>query len=196
VHTEEEMQLFHGLTETKGKSDTKVFVPFDSARPNFDKFAIVWNGEYCLPNRNVYYKTPQHLKEYYNVIEDRKKHGNAVIQNLAISEYVRAEVEDESRLQIIIPVAPEPPTPDISRQAASSDAASPSVDSILPPHNRRIVHQAYRKPSITSFDAFALPLPPVSFQPLAPASNNPNKRRRGCTVCNEDGCSDSSKPEY
>jgi hypothetical protein len=102
VHTEEEMQLFHGLTETKGKSDTKIFVPFNSAIPNFDKFAIVWNGEYSLHNRNVYYKSPQHLKAYYNIIEDRKKYGNTVLQNLAISEYVRAEVEDESRLQIII----------------------------------------------------------------------------------------------
>jgi hypothetical protein len=44
----------------------------------------------------------QHLKAYYNIIEDCKKYSNTVLQNLAISEFVRAEVEGESRLQIII----------------------------------------------------------------------------------------------
>ncbi|CAO3654613.1 unnamed protein product [Mucor hiemalis] len=109
VHTKEEIILFKALLDTQGEPSTKVFSPFDANHPDFFLFATTWNLLYCNVENNIYYKTPEHIRSYYNILEDRKKDVRSVVENVA-----RFEVEE-------IPTNPQrslPSAPDISQFVA------------------------------------------------------------------------------
>ncbi|KAI8639333.1 hypothetical protein BD408DRAFT_446086 [Parasitella parasitica] len=111
VHTNEENFLFETLLKTQNHEDTQIYQPFNAKKPDFHLFAFIWNTKYCLANSNIYYKTPGHLRAYYNIVEDREKYGNTVLKNIAISQSVRALVEDASRFDTSIPTLSAPTAP-------------------------------------------------------------------------------------
>ncbi|KAG2192012.1 hypothetical protein INT47_009299 [Mucor saturninus] len=111
VHTKEEVCLFEILINTQGQESTSICQPFDSEKPNFELFYSTSNSKHCQHDTNIYYKTPGHLKSYFNILEDRKKYGNTVLKNIEISQTVRVLAESPSRFIKAIPALPKPIPP-------------------------------------------------------------------------------------
>lgn len=69
--TNEEIELFKTLLQTQGCLATKIFRRYNAKDPDFLIFASEWNLFYSNDIQNIYYKTPEHLKSYHNIL-DRK----------------------------------------------------------------------------------------------------------------------------
>jgi hypothetical protein len=183
VHTKEETSLFETLLKTQDHEDTQIYQPFNAKKPDFELFAFTWNTKYCLSNSNIFYKTPGHLRAYYNIIEDRKKYGNTVLKNIAISQSVRTIVEDESRFDTSIPTLSEPVAPQQQHfPAGMLSPLTPKLPTILPFH-----HATRRTPN-----SLYLPLPRnITFSVSTVLASK--KRKRQCMVCKIETCPGSSK---
>lgn len=193
VQTKEEIALFESLLSTQGESSTLVFSPFDAEHPDFLLFATTWNSLHCFDgSNNIYYKTPEHIKSYYNILEDRKKYGLTVMQNWEVSREVRLLVEDTSRLQQqVIPTNPPPSPP--SAPANFSEIVNPPLALELPP--RPFVRLLPINPPIIQIVRRVLV--PATNDQATPEESSPrgSKRRRICSVCDDPGCSGSSRKE-
>ncbi|KAI8643968.1 hypothetical protein BD408DRAFT_414181, partial [Parasitella parasitica] len=182
VHTNEENFLFETLLKTQNHEDTQIYQPFNAKKPDFHLFAFIWNTKYCLANSNIYYKTPGHLRAYYNIVEDRKKYGNTVLKNIAISQSVRALVEDASRFDTSISTLSAPTAP--QQQHFPAGILSPltsKLPKILPLYHSRQISSS-----------LSLPLPRNITSSLS-VNFASKKRKRHCTVCKIDECPGSSK---
>ena len=184
VHTKEEVCLFETLINTQGQESTSIYQPFDSEKPNFELFALTWNSKHCQHDTNIYYKTPGHLKSYFNILEDRKKYGNTVLKNIEISQSVRVLAESPSRFIRSIPALPKP-IPPIEQHfpLGTINPPSPQLQMIRP---------AYRSRHIPGATPFTIPLLRHVTAEVINLSNN-RKRKRVCVVCMVDNCPGSSK---
>lgn len=59
---------------------------------NFDLMSSTWSG-LCSANNYIYYKTPEHLCSYNNIIEDRKKYRDSVAYNINESRSIRSAAQ-------------------------------------------------------------------------------------------------------
>jgi hypothetical protein len=111
IHTQEEMDLFKRLLVEKyeqiytqitrrkkgGKKGGKKEGDEEeeeeeethnpAVKPCFEIFAHLWSS-YCNKDNNIYYKLPEHLQAYFNIMEDRKKYGESVSLNIEASREV------------------------------------------------------------------------------------------------------------
>jgi hypothetical protein len=60
---------------------------------------------------NIYYKLPEHLQAYFNIVEDIKKYRESVSLNTEASREVRKAAQSETRYKRSIPALPQPRPP-------------------------------------------------------------------------------------
>jgi hypothetical protein len=80
--------------------------PKSTAKPCFEIFANLCSS-YCSKDGNIFYKLPEHLYAYFNIVEDRKKYGESVSLNIAASQEVRQTAQSETRFVEFIPAQPQ-----------------------------------------------------------------------------------------
>jgi hypothetical protein len=91
-----------------------------TTKPCFEIVANLWFS-YCSKDSNIFYKLPEHLYAYFNIVEDRKKYGESVSLNIAASQEVRQTAQSETRFVESIPVQPQPrpPSPLVPKKSRS-----------------------------------------------------------------------------
>lgn len=187
VHTKEEMKLFDELIVAKHD----LIFAGDSESPIFNIFAKIWST-YCQENNNIFYKTKEHLANYFNIIEDRKKYGNTVLLNIEISQYVRSATQDDIRCRRCLSV------PAISRPAPLQVETIISMfnNRMIPASNQRLIQIApiTSSPS-TSFSSVRL-LAPNGINNLISSPPSKKRRRDTCKVCSRNDCGGRSKRVY
>ncbi|KAI8338295.1 hypothetical protein BD560DRAFT_428276 [Blakeslea trispora] len=65
-----------------------VYLKSSNGSVNFGLMAAAWS-KLCSPSNYIYYKTPEHLYSYYNILEDRKKYRDTVAYNINASRSIR-----------------------------------------------------------------------------------------------------------
>jgi hypothetical protein len=99
------------LNEDKNEASTTEVNPgIDLKIPCFVTFAKIWSNYYSEAN-NIYYKLPEQLKGYFNIIEDRKRYEESVSLNRAVSRDVHQVAQSETRCVNSIPAIPQPLPP-------------------------------------------------------------------------------------
>ncbi|CAO3615236.1 unnamed protein product [Mucor hiemalis] len=64
--------------------------------------AAEWS-KLCSANNYIYYKTPEQLSSYYNIIEDRKKYRDTVAFNIEASRSIRSLSQNVQRYKEKVP---------------------------------------------------------------------------------------------
>ena len=148
-------------------------------------FASEWNLNFTNEENNIYYKTPEHLNSYYNILEDRKKYGLTVLQNWEVSRDVRAIVEDASRSTDVV----------ILTNPLLSLPLSQNLSPFVPaePHPIRHTLPAIMANFSTNQAINTIPIPALPHQI---SSTGKLKRKRVCKLCESSECSGSSKKEF
>ena len=77
VHTPQEKKLFLEMLDNLEYA----CIRSNDGTLNFDLMSAAWSG-LCSSINYIYYKTPEHLCLYNNIIEDRKKYRDSVAYNL------------------------------------------------------------------------------------------------------------------
>lgn len=95
VHTIQEKKLFKSLIDSN-PSMSKA-----KALKDWEAFCSIWSS-HCN-GRTIYYKSPQHLQSYYNVLKDRNNYYNSIVKNADIVRRVRRIVSSQDREIVEIP---------------------------------------------------------------------------------------------
>lgn len=95
IHTPQEKALFNFMLY-ESKNTCYSYLYNRNGTVNFDMMSAVWSGQ-CSPTNYIYYKTPEHLSAYYNIIEDRKKYRDSVALNSFTSTSVRQAAQSPNR---------------------------------------------------------------------------------------------------
>ena len=96
VHTAEERKYFRDLL---------VQNPSNAVEPDWKQLSRVW----CLKadGKSIFYKTPEHLRGYYNTWQEKNVAANSIALNLDSVQMMAAVLGNPSRLS----VAPPPQVP-------------------------------------------------------------------------------------
>ncbi|KAG2210998.1 hypothetical protein INT47_000158 [Mucor saturninus] len=92
VHTSEEKALFEDILVDNYQS---------SAEPNWSQFASRWNTS--ADGIAIFYKTPEHLKLYYNICQENKIVAKAKAKHSTIIQKVRSVISETMISQSIPP---------------------------------------------------------------------------------------------
>ncbi|KAI8371102.1 hypothetical protein BD560DRAFT_446758 [Blakeslea trispora] len=88
VHTPQEKALFSSMLSDSTENAKYVYLKSSNGSVNFGLMAAAWS-KLCSPSKYIYYKTPEHLYSYYNILEDRKKYRDTVAYNIDASRSIR-----------------------------------------------------------------------------------------------------------
>ncbi|OBZ80482.1 hypothetical protein A0J61_11469, partial [Choanephora cucurbitarum] len=88
VHTPQEKALFSSMLSDSTENAKYVYLKSSNGSINFGLMAAAWS-KLCSSSNYIYYKTPEHLYSYYNILEDRKKYRDTVAHNIDASRSIR-----------------------------------------------------------------------------------------------------------
>lgn len=205
VHTKEEILLYDKLVSTHKKD---LYVNINSSIPDFDSFAKIWSS--FADGVKIFYKTPEHLKLYFNKRLEAGVFYNTILLNENIHNNIRDALLQSNR--ITTPIASiKAPTP-IEHYSGHQRRLLPNDHSSLTTqrHERQLIPSpapiAISPPIVSALtinntpSALLLPRdqPPTDVSPtdVNPRPKKIKRSSRTCFVCMDTvSCSGRSKPK-
>ncbi|CAO3620736.1 unnamed protein product [Mucor hiemalis] len=83
VHTPAEILLF------RKSMDLYPWLAKLKTEKDWIKFCCLWSSQ-CNIGKNLYYKSPEHLRSYYNILQDRSAYHNSIIKNADTVREIRS----------------------------------------------------------------------------------------------------------
>ena len=205
VHTKEEILLYDKPISTHKKD---LYVNINSSIPDFDSFAKIWSS--FADGVKIFYKTPEHLKLYFNKRLEAGVFYNTILLNENIHNNIRDALLQSNR--ITTPIASiKAPTP-IEHYSGHQRRLLPNDHSSLTiqRHERQLIPSpapiAISPPIVSALtinntpSALLLPRdqPPTDVSPtdVNPRPKKIKRSSRTCFVCMDTvSCSGRSKPK-
>lgn len=197
IHTKEEVLLYKKLLIEKKK---ELFNSRNSATPDFEIFAKLWSA--FADGKEIYYKTPEHIKVYFNKRAEASVFTNSIALNENICRNIRSILERPERMNASVAMLKQP-TP-INHY---KNVQFGSYSGLITQHQKNN-NQALRPaplapkclPVSTPSPSLILPLvPPPSRSPTStnPVTKKAKRSNRICFVCKDSSsCSGRSKSKY
>lgn len=96
VHTPQEKSLFDLMLDDSNENSKYAYLKSANGIVNFGLMAAAWS-KICSSTNFIYYKTPEHLCSYNNILEDRRKYRDTVAHNIVASRSIRLAAQSKRR---------------------------------------------------------------------------------------------------
>ncbi|KAI7874434.1 uncharacterized protein EV154DRAFT_569718 [Mucor mucedo] len=96
VHTPQEKSLFDLMLDDFNENSKYAYLKSANGIVNFGLMAAAWS-KICSSTNFIYYKTPEHLCSYNNILEDRRKYRDTVAHNIVASRSIRLATQSKRR---------------------------------------------------------------------------------------------------
>ncbi|KAI8094501.1 hypothetical protein BDF21DRAFT_458905 [Thamnidium elegans] len=102
VHTPQEKALFDIMLDNSTDNLKYLYLRPNNRVVNFGLMAAAWS-KLCSSDNYIYYKTPEHICSYNNILEDRRKYRDTVAHNIEASRSIRLVAQSKRRYKASVP---------------------------------------------------------------------------------------------